>query len=106
MTKKERKQKTFKKSLKRSYVIAFVVLISFSAIALLPLSLIPIETVHTGGCHVGTVRVSLTLEGRERFDEVKADTQKRNKADEEFLKRNPGIAMGCSAGPTFELYRL
>lgn len=105
MVKKGRKQKPLKKSLKRTYIIIFVGLIFFSAIVL-PLSFIPVETVRTGGCHTRTVRISWMLEGRERFDQIKAATQKRDKEVEEFLNRHPGLAMGCSAGPTYELYRL
>jgi len=76
------------------------------ALIVLVITLMPIDTARSGECSVGSSRVSLLFEGREKFDKVKTDYEKNKAEKAEYLRKNPGMSMGCSAGPTYHLYLL
>lgn len=91
------------KSYRNYKVITVIFVLLFVVVS--GLFMIPVETVRVGECGgAKPIRLSFVNGDVKKLEDAKKEAQDRRERKEEALKRNPGIAMGCSLGPTYQLY--
>lgn len=84
-------------------------ILAITAIAALIISsvllIIPISTVRVGECGgIKPTRLSLIKGDLNKLEEAKNEAKERRAVKAEVLRKNPGLAIGCSYGPTYQLY--
>lgn len=77
-------------------ILLFALIVSF---------LIPIETVQVGECKAPyPTRLSLLFDGAKKIEQAKKEVEERKLQREKYEKEHPGVALGCSIGPTYQLH--